>query len=248
MKSTQRVRDLGEVFTPANIVDEMLNLLPEEMWQVHPSKTFLEPAVGTGNFVSAILSRKLTAIDGVMAKGLLPAGVTPQAAEFHALEALSSIYGIDISEDNIIGGTEGHEIACRPRLLKVMKRWHEKYLGETSSTSADFLEAAQWIAEHNMIIGNMLEFDADGQRVDRQLIQLIDYDWQPGSLSVDLVITNMSDVIEVEQEQSSGFATLFGPEAPKHHWSGPYGQIAEASSVAVTTLSGELASNGRQRK
>ncbi len=34
VKSTERVRDLGEVFTPNATVQEMLNLLPAKMWAV----------------------------------------------------------------------------------------------------------------------------------------------------------------------------------------------------------------------
>ena len=51
VKSTDRVRDLGEVFTPTATVQAMLDLLPPDMWGVHPSPTFLEPACGDGNFL-----------------------------------------------------------------------------------------------------------------------------------------------------------------------------------------------------
>ncbi len=62
VKSTERVRDLGEVFTPAGTVQAMLDLLPTDMWEPHPSPTFLEPACGDGNFLVAILARKLKSI------------------------------------------------------------------------------------------------------------------------------------------------------------------------------------------
>lgn len=245
VKSTQRVRDLGEVFTPANIVDDMLNLLPEEIWQIHPSKTFLEPSVGNGNFVSAILSRKLTMIDEGMKNGNLPAGTSAEAAQFHALEALSSIYGVDISEDNIIGGTPGHEIACRPRLLTIMQRWHAKNLESSTSESNDFLECAQWIVEHNMIIGNMLEFDADGNRVDRDSIVLYEYQWMPNNLTLKLLATSLSSVIETEREAAMEAFTLFGPEGPREVWSGDALQLHTFGRTAVTTLTGQSKSNTR---
>lgn len=56
VKSAERVRDLAEVFTPAETVDAMLDLLPSAVWSVHPSATFLEPACGDGNFLVAIPS------------------------------------------------------------------------------------------------------------------------------------------------------------------------------------------------
>lgn len=83
IKSRQRVRDHGEVFTPAWLVKQMCDLLPPEMWE--PQRTFLEPACGTGNFLVEILSRKLDRC---------------QTRE-DALIALGSIYGIDILPDNV---------------------------------------------------------------------------------------------------------------------------------------------------
>ncbi len=62
VKSVERVRDLGEVFTPAATVKAMLDLIPEAMWVPYPSFTFLEPACGDGNFLVAILERKLEGV------------------------------------------------------------------------------------------------------------------------------------------------------------------------------------------
>lgn len=41
IKSKQRVKDFAEVFTPAHIVKDMCDLVPEEMW-VSIDTTFLE--------------------------------------------------------------------------------------------------------------------------------------------------------------------------------------------------------------
>ena len=79
-KSRARVKALGEVFTPTSLVDEMLDKLPSECWE--EGKTFLEPSCGTGNFLVRILERKLKM------------GHDP-------LQALGTLYGIDIMEDNI---------------------------------------------------------------------------------------------------------------------------------------------------
>lgn len=84
IKSKQRVSDFGEVFTPAHIVKDMCDLVPEEMW-TSIDTTFLEPACGTGNFLVEILERKFKLCksweDG--------------------LRALKSIYGMDIQADNV---------------------------------------------------------------------------------------------------------------------------------------------------
>ena len=65
MKSRHRVKTYGEVFTPRHMVDRMLDLVREEL-ETGPDfvdKTFLEPAAGDGNFLVAILHRKLRAIE-----------------------------------------------------------------------------------------------------------------------------------------------------------------------------------------
>ena len=79
-KSKARVKELGEVFTPASLVSEMLDKLPPDCWLCE--KIFLEPSCGTGNFLVQILQRKIY-------RGHPP------------LVALSTIYGIDIMVDNV---------------------------------------------------------------------------------------------------------------------------------------------------
>lgn len=88
IKSKQRVKDLGEVFTRPQEVNAMLDLLPLSLFQ-NPLSTFLEPACGTGNFLIAILERKLANCP------------SDQPRHSYALKCLSSLYGIDISQENV---------------------------------------------------------------------------------------------------------------------------------------------------
>jgi type I restriction-modification system DNA methylase subunit len=93
VKSRIRVKAYGEVFTPRNMVDKMLDLVREEL-ETGPGfvdKTFLEPAAGDGNFLVAILQRKLRAIEQRLEPALWPR---------ESLFALASIYGIELLEDN----------------------------------------------------------------------------------------------------------------------------------------------------
>ena len=65
VKSRHRVKVYGEVFTPRHMVNQMLDLVREDL-ETGPDfvdKTFLEPAAGDGNFLVAILHRKLRAIE-----------------------------------------------------------------------------------------------------------------------------------------------------------------------------------------
>ena len=85
IKSKQRVRERGEVFTAEREVKAMCDLIPEdEIWS-DITKTFLEPACGTGNFLVEIFGRKLKYCKD----------------EKDGLKALASIVGIDIQQDNV---------------------------------------------------------------------------------------------------------------------------------------------------
>lgn len=84
IKSKQRVKDFGEVFTPNHIVKSMCDLIPPEQWTIE--STFLEPCCGNGNFLVEIFERKLKLCQN----------------EKDGIKALASIVGIDIQEDNVI--------------------------------------------------------------------------------------------------------------------------------------------------
>jgi len=58
MKTNERKKTLGEVFTPIELVEELLSQLPDTVWQ-DASKTFLDNSCGNGNFLVAVLERKL---------------------------------------------------------------------------------------------------------------------------------------------------------------------------------------------
>jgi len=99
-ESTTRVKrrkQTAEFFTPAWLVNEMLDKLNEygpESFE--KGKTFLDPSCGTGNILVEIL------------KKLLKLHNDP-------LNALRSIYGVDIMQDNIL--------ECRERLLNLVEEW-----------------------------------------------------------------------------------------------------------------------------
>jgi len=82
IKSKDRVRDHGEVFTPGHIVDEMIALIPDSIWS-DPERTTLEPTCGNGNFIIAIIKKKMSCGQTLM-------------------QALNNTYGIDIMPDNVL--------------------------------------------------------------------------------------------------------------------------------------------------
>jgi len=225
VKSPERVRDLGEVFTPRQIVDDMLDLLPKTMWNVDPSPTFLEPACGDGNFLVAILERKLDAVMASLSTGKTLAGAGDDALAFHCLQALASIYGVDISKDNIIGGVPEHPIGARTRMETLLIEQLGQETGKALRNDSKLIQSALWILEHNIQVANMLATHADGSPSYRDDLPLIVYEWDAAALRVTISKTTLGDVSANAQQESATAPSLFGGNEPELIWSGPYNEI-----------------------
>lgn len=160
VKSKERVKDHGEVFTNKREVNAMLDLVKDESYRV--DSRFLEPACGTGNFLVAILERKL---ETVVKAGL----VDLVDFEKQLFIAVASIYAIDIQADNCV--------ESRDRLYKIVERVY----GEVYPDSQDdqFMEVIKYILETNVILGNGLsglQVDKDNQEdLAGQLIQFAEF-------------------------------------------------------------------------
>lgn len=137
IKSKERVAQRGEVFTAEREVNAMLDLVKNEC--LRPDSRFLEPACGDGNFLSAILRRKLAELRRKYKK-------SPRDYERQAIVAIGSLYGIDIMDDNVL--------ACRKRLFSI---WDEEYTAlRKTESSDDTRQAAKFIISRNIINGNAL--------------------------------------------------------------------------------------------
>lgn len=140
VRSRRRVKTYGEVFTPSHMVDRMLDLVREEL-ETGPDfvdKTFLEPAAGDGNFLVAILRRKLHAIES-----RYPAQEWPRESLF----ALASIYGVELLEDN-------HQDA-KAILLAAFLGFHEAR-GVACGARTNLHRAAAYLIDTNIVCGNTL--------------------------------------------------------------------------------------------
>lgn len=140
VKSRHRVKTYGEVLTPRDMVDRMLDLVRDDL-ESGPGfvdKTFLEPAAGDGNFLVAILHRKLGAIEKQY-----PYGEWPETSLF----ALASIYGIELLEDN-------HQDA-KVAMLATFVRFHEERQ-VPCGVETDLRRAAGFLIDTNIIRGNTL--------------------------------------------------------------------------------------------
>ena len=137
IKSKERVAQRGEVFTAEREVNAMLDLVANEC--LRPDSRFLEPACGDGNFLSAILRRKLAELRRKYKK-------SPRDYEKLSIVAIGSLYGVDIMNDNVE--------ACRQRLFEL---WNAEYTDHCASEASDEArEAARFIINRNIINGNAL--------------------------------------------------------------------------------------------
>jgi hypothetical protein len=148
VKSRYRVKTYGEVFTPRHMVNRMLDLVREEL-EAGPhfvDKTFLEPAAGHGNFLVAILHRKLSAIEK---------RYQPEVWPDKSLFAIASIYGIELLEDNHRDAKEAmlaeflrfhasHDVPCGPR---TGLRRAATFLVDTNIVGGDTLTGLNWRGE-----------------------------------------------------------------------------------------------------
>ena len=101
-KSKQRIADHGEVFTAEREVNAMLDLVKQETERI--DSRFLEPACGNGNFLAEILRRKLAVVKSRYGKNA-------NDYERYAVIAVTSIYGVEILQDNAQ--------ECRERLFDI---------------------------------------------------------------------------------------------------------------------------------
>lgn len=133
VKSRQRVADHGEVFTPPWLVEAMLDLVKGESERI--DARFLEPACGSGNFLVAILKRKLAVVQAKYGGSEFERG-------HFALLALMCIYGIELLADNVA--------ECRANLLAVFV----EYLA--LDVDDDLHAAAAFALTQNVVQGDAL--------------------------------------------------------------------------------------------
>ncbi|MFN4978373.1 MAG: SAM-dependent DNA methyltransferase [Pseudanabaena sp.] len=135
--SKRRVTDHGEVFTNQREVKAMLELVKHETERIESK--FLEPACGTGNFLAEVLERKLQVVK-------MRYGKVQLEYERNAVLAISSIYGIDILEDNVQ--------ECRDRLFNIFDQEYTRLFADLANDQCR--EVVRYILSRNTIHGDAL--------------------------------------------------------------------------------------------
>lgn len=137
VKSRQRVEEHGEVFTNEREVNAMLDMVKQETERI--DSRFLEPACGDGNFLAEVLRRKLDVVGKRYGKSQLE-------YERYAFVAVSSIYGVDIMQDNVE--------ECRERMYSIANNEYSKKF--KAHINPDFQEAIRYVLDKNILCGDAL--------------------------------------------------------------------------------------------
>lgn len=141
IKDKIRVQQHGEVFTPKSTVNEMLNMdgLKENIEDIR--KKILEPSVGEGVFLVEILKRRL--------KNILNLSVDITEYENLSLLALTSLYGIELLDDNVKKCVMNIYICFGSFYEKALKKYNKR-------RKQKVLDSARTIISANIVQGNFL--------------------------------------------------------------------------------------------
>jgi len=142
IKSKKRVVEHGEVFTPNWIVNDMLDLVKPETERI--DSRFLEPACGNGNFLVEILRRKLAIVKQRYGK-------SQEEYEIYAIIAISSIYGIDLLQDNVE--------ETRKRLFDIFNDGYTKKY--KNNCKEEYSDTIKFILKRNILRGDALTLLTD---------------------------------------------------------------------------------------
>lgn len=159
IKSSDRVKDHGEVFTPKRIVNLMLDQ-PEIQAKIKElTATFFEPSAGEGAFLVELLTRKLKVAENI----------STSAREFNtkSLIALSTLYGVELLEDNV-------EMLVM-NMITTFNIEYSRIITEkfNSKVNPHVLDSAKVIIQANMVQGNTLK------RTTSEGLPIIFSEWKP---------------------------------------------------------------------
>jgi len=166
IKSKKRIQNHGEVFTPNRIVNKMLDLPNIREACQNLTSTFLEPAAGEGAFLVEILDRKMKMV-------VKNYGDNLTRFENYSLLALSTLYGVELLEDN-----------AQKCVMNMYQVYYEAYQQQATKHGAKVkkkvLDSAKLIISNNIAQGNFLtKLSPDGYPI-------VFSDWNPVNLREDL--------------------------------------------------------------
>ena len=199
----RRVIKHGEVFTPPELVNDMLDLVAHECERI--DARFLEPACGNGNFLAEVLRRKLLTVENKHRR-------FRGKWERDAFLCVCSVYGIELLVDNVID--------CRRRLLRVVDQAHRTVFKKPLPAKA--VAAVQYVLKRNIVHADALDMRtldfrpivfSEWSPVNGSLIKRRDFAYEH------LVRTGQGTMLPLVNEQGQGvyLPTPAGEFPPCHY-------------------------------
>lgn len=210
IKSKERVKQHGEVFTPQWIVEMMLDQPGIKAATEDLHTTFLEPSAGEGVFLVEILHRKLQLAQKLSA--------TLAEYEENALIGLSTLYGIELLEDNV-------EMLVMNLVSEFDRHYYAMIHEFDGIYNREVGKSAKVIISANMVQGNALtRLKNDGTPIifsewallpEKRGVRKVQRTEYTFDAIVDQGEANQSVVVEPKVEAIDLFADVFDAETPK---------------------------------
>ena len=161
IRSKDRVRDQAEVFTAPREVNAMLDLI-DASGEIEPTVSHLEPSCGDGAFLTEILQRKISWIDGRHAD--------PAARAYWLMIALSTTVGIDVSLRNVRDAQRRLLDMCEPILARApaVYRGIAEAVISSCVVAGDFLRSASGVVEGSAEWKRMKPGERNIHRIERE--------------------------------------------------------------------------------
>lgn len=197
--SKDRVKKNGEVFTPDEIVNDMINLCDENLKDVdditYIKDTRLEPTCGDGAILVRILDKKLGRVEKIKAAN----GNWKEAL----LYSVASIYGTDITADNVV--------MSKRRMLEVIENGSTSVLSLAEETPVPWCSNGfELDAELKSLIEMILDYNIQcGNTLDGEQYKIYKPDFDCWDCSIDLIDEQhiFRNKLDIEGNEQSGWQT-----------------------------------------
>lgn len=206
IKNRDRVKELGEVYTPDSIVMDMLNGVNKQLEDKGYSnidiinETYLEPTCGNGQFLIRMIKDKIDRVYEAAKNG----EIKEEDINKHLIRAVSTVYGIDIDKENVVD--------TKTRLLKLIfegeiytfdnKNGKGNQVGvdkypkiSLNKSVVDTLSEKEKLSivniiNNNIIVGNMLDNSTE----------ITSYEWSDDNSTVDVGIVTISELMDATED------------------------------------------------
>ncbi|QBP43165.1 N-6 DNA methylase [Paenisporosarcina antarctica] len=188
IKSKKRVQNHGEVFTPKRIVKQMLDLPNIRESCQNLTSTFLEPAAGEGAFLVEVLNRKMKMVVKNYGDDLI-------RYENYSLLALSTLYGVELLEDNAQ--------KCAMNMYQVYyEAYRHQAIEHGAKVKNKVLDSAKLIISNNIAQGNFLtKLSANGNPIVFSEWQLVNFRKDAKTIKIQRTEYTIEDILDGTEKE-----------------------------------------------